>query len=66
MINRLKEVREREGLTRVELAEIVGTRPEYLGEWELGVRRPRVDYALKLARALTSSVDYLFRLEEDD
>nr|WP_275402016.1 helix-turn-helix transcriptional regulator [Sphingomonas ginkgonis] len=64
MANRLKELRGELGLTQAELAERVGVTRKTVNTVENGVFVPSALLALKLARALSVSVETLFRIEE--
>ena len=55
-----KHIRERQGLTRAELAEAAGITTAYMGMLERGQRKsPSLDVAARLARALDTSLDTL-------
>jgi transcriptional regulator with XRE-family HTH domain len=51
-MQRMKECRERAGLSRKELAEKTGLAPRTIDYIEDGVKSPRVENAMKIARAL--------------
>lgn len=61
--NTLKEERERLGLTQAALAEQVGVSRKTINTVENGVFVPSTILALKLAAALDSPVEALFRLD---
>ena len=60
MTNRLKEWRERRGLTQEELAERIGSSHTAIQRWESGKRHPRGDNLRKLAEALDCPIRDLF------
>ena len=61
---RLKEHRERVGISQRELARLSGVSQGYISDLEAGKKDPRLTQAAKLARALGVLVDDL--LESDD
>ncbi len=56
MGNRVREARKAAGLTQVELAKRAGTTQPYLSILERGVVRPRLETAIKVARALSEDL----------
>lgn len=60
MENRVKECRNKLGLSQMELAEKSGVSRSTIAEIEAGKRTPGVDIAILLARALGVSVTELF------
>lgn len=54
---RIREFREKEGLTQIELAARIGTNPATLCRWEKGLRSPRISWVAKIAKALGVSMD---------
>lgn len=62
LLNRLREERARRGLTQAELAELVGVSRKTINTVENGIFVPSTVLALRLARALDTSVDTLFTL----
>jgi len=63
LFNRINLFRQERGLSRKELAELVGVNPQTIGYLERGDYRPTVELALKLAQAFGVSVETLFALE---
>lgn len=57
--------REELGLTRKELAEVLGLSYPYIAQIETGYRLPSSRHQVPLARALGMSLDELFRHEEE-
>lgn len=64
LANRLREVRTEQGLTQEQLADLVGVTRKTINTVERGVFLPSTVLALKLARALGTSVEQLFSLPE--
>ena len=64
LTNRLREERTRLSLTQAELAEIVGVSRKTINTVENGVFIPSTVLALRLAKALNTTVESLFQLTE--
>jgi putative transcriptional regulator len=62
--NRIKSERERAGLTQAGLAELVGVSRKTVNTVENGVFTPSTILALKLAKALNTSVEQLFWIKD--
>ena len=65
MRNSVRQVRRRLDFTQKQLADIVGVSRQTIISVEQGRYRPSVELALLLARALSTSVENLFSLEDD-
>ena len=65
MANRLREFRKNQGMTQVQLAELVGCKQGLVSLYERGVNTPSLHNALRLARALDTTVEELFGGEVD-
>jgi molybdate-binding protein/DNA-binding XRE family transcriptional regulator len=65
MINRLGEKRKARGVSAIDLAEQVGVTRQAIYAIEAGTYMPNTAVALRLARALDTSVEELFALEEE-
>ena len=63
--NRVKQYRDQAGMTQLELAVKAGMTPPAVSEIEAVKREPVLFTALKLARALETTVDDLFELEKE-
>lgn len=61
--NRIREIRESEGLSQEELGRRIGTSSRTVGLYENGSVTPSLATALKLAKALDTTVENLFELE---
>lgn len=61
---RIREIRERLGLTQEELAGRSGVSKGFLSDVENDKSSPGSDYLLRIANALGASVDYLLKGEE--
>lgn len=59
MGQRLQRLRNIAGLSQAELARLAGIPVTTLRNWEQDRRQPRLDQAVKLARALNVSVDII-------
>lgn len=64
LVNRLREERERLGITQAELAERVGVSRKTINTVENRIFIPSTVLALKLAHALGKTVEQLFSIEE--
>lgn len=58
--DRLKEEREKKGLSQVELADRLGISKQTIYKYERGIALPSVDTLLDIANILDCSMDYLF------
>jgi len=63
---RIKELRARYNLTQDELAEIIGVSRQTMLYLEKGKYNPSLLLAYKVAKALKSSINEVFIIEEDD
>jgi len=63
LTNRLREERARRGLTQADLATLVGVSRKTINTVENGVFVPSTVLALRLARALETTVESLFSLD---
>jgi DNA-binding XRE family transcriptional regulator len=62
LINRIAEQRRARNMTQQQLAHALGVSQQQLSEWERGVKKPAVDVALEIARALACRVEDIFML----
>ncbi len=60
LINQIEKARSLAGLSRQQLADLVGVHYQTIGYLERGQYSPSLSLALKLSRALTCSVEELF------
>lgn len=60
---RIREARERKGLSRRELAITAGIGEVYLGEIERGLKMPSLNIFIKITEALDIPADYILRDE---
>jgi putative transcriptional regulator len=65
MAKLLREFRKNQGMTQVQLAEVVGCRQGLISLSERDERHPTVYIAIRLARALGTTVEALFGGEVD-
>jgi transcriptional regulator with XRE-family HTH domain len=56
----------RMGITQAELARAIGTYPSRISEWASEEGKPSIQQALRMARALNVSLDYLADDAQDD
>lgn len=66
MKTRIKEYRARYNLTQEQLAKKVGVRRETIVFLEKGEYNPSLKLAVKVARVLTTTIEELFILEDED
>lgn len=59
-MNRVKDKRIEKNLTQLELANLTGVTPKYIGFIENGERNPSLRVAQKIAKVLDSTVDDIF------
>lgn len=57
---RIKELRERAGLTRIQLADHLGVSVVAVRKWELGTAKPNADKLPALADLLHCTIDALY------
>lgn len=65
MQNRLREFRAKKGLTQMQIADVLGCQQGLVSQYERGVYTPSLHNALRLARALGTTVEDLFGGEAD-
>lgn len=58
--NRIAEMRRARRMTQQQLAHALGASRQQLSEWERGVKLPRVDTAIEIARVLGCKVEDIF------
>lgn len=63
---RLKEQRENIGMSRTELADILGVTQAAIGNYENGVSTPKADILFKVFDALKCDANYLFQDEMNE
>lgn len=56
---RLKTVRKEAGLTQQQLAKRLGIPYQSIGQWERGIRNPKIETLQAIANAIGVSLDYL-------
>ncbi|NHJ12515.1 MAG: transcriptional regulator [Candidatus Thorarchaeota archaeon] len=66
MKTRMKELREKHGLTQEELARIVGVRRETIIYLERGKYNPSLRLAYNVSRALKSTIEEVFILDNQE
>jgi DNA-binding XRE family transcriptional regulator len=65
VLNRLEAVRTKSGLSRQEVADLVGVHYQTIGYIERGEYSPSLVLALRIAEELKTPVEELFWLEEE-
>lgn len=66
VINRIEELRLASGISRQELADAVGVHYQTVGYIERGEYSPSLVLALQIAKVLGTSVEEVFRLDEEN
>ena len=66
VINRIEELRLASGISRQELADSVGVHYQTVGYIERGEYSPSLVLALQIAKVLGTSVEEVFRLDEEN
>ena len=61
--DRIKLLRERNGLTQAELAKQLGVTRSGVNAWEMGISTPTTNYIVALAKLFHVSADYLLGLD---
>ncbi len=59
---RIKETREKNGLTQAALAKKLGVSRSAVNSWEIGISAPSVQYLIELSKLFKVSADYLLEL----
>lgn len=59
--SKIETARAKTGLTQEQIAVATGISTRAYQYYEAGIRLPQVDVAIRIADALNSTVDYLFR-----
>lgn len=62
MKEKLRELREKKGLSQKQLADKLGVGRTTVTLWELGINKPRTDMLTSLAKVLGCKVDALLRM----
>ncbi len=65
MKNKIFEFRKAKNLTQRQFADKLNIHYQVFQRWENGERAPTVDIAIKIARALDTTVEELFIVDED-
>jgi len=64
--NRIEQLRIERGLSRGELADVVGVHYQTMGYLERGEYNPSLELALKICRALDAPLELIFWLDDDE
>lgn len=62
--DRIKNLREKTGITQSELAKLLGITRSSVNAWEMGISVPSTQYLVELANTFHISTDYLLGLDE--
>lgn len=65
MANRLREFRKNQGMTQKQIADVLRCQQTLVSQYERGVHTPSLHNAIRLARALGTTVEELFGGEVD-
>lgn len=65
MANRLREFRKNQGMTQMQIADVLRWQQSLVSQYERGVHTPSLHNALRLARALGTTVEAIFGGEVD-
>lgn len=65
MVMRIKDLREAQGMTQVQLAAEMGSSQSTVAEWEREVYLPKSRHLPRLAEVLQCSIDDLFEKEDN-
>lgn len=61
---RIKNLREKNGITQSELAKLLGITRSSVNAWEMGISVPSTQYLVELANTFHISTDYILGLDE--
>lgn len=64
LADKIKQLRERAGLTQADIARTLGISRSGVNAWEMGLTVPSTQYIVELAKTLHVSTDYLLGLEQ--
>lgn len=64
--NRIREIREKRGLTQIDLGDAVGVSRQTIISLEKGSYNPSLELAFKIAEVLDMTITDVFRMEEDN
>lgn len=64
--DRLKEIRQKRGITQEALAKSVSISPSSISLYERGIREPNLNMLISIAKALDVSTDYLLGLTNNE
>ena len=63
---RIREKREKAGISQKDLAEKVGVTPSAINQYENGTKKPSTDILAKIAVEIDTSSDYLLGIIQED
>ncbi len=65
-MNRIKELRKRNGLSQERLAQMLNVHQTAISQWETGRTSPDIEIAKKLSIVFNESIEYLLGLENSE
>lgn len=57
--DKIKSARKKKGLTQAELGEVLGVSQAMIGQYESGIRKPKIEQLMKIASALDIDINFL-------
>lgn len=63
--DRIKSIREQNGLSQAQLARKLSVSRSSVNAWELGISAPTIQYVIEMARLFRVSTDYLLDVETE-
>lgn len=60
-MNNISEFRKNKNLSQSELAELMNVNQNTISQWEIGIRSPNIESAIKLAEILETTVEKLYK-----
>ena len=61
--DKIKALREQQGLTQTELSKLLGITRSGVNAWEMGISAPSTQYVVELAHIFNVSTDYLLGVD---
>ncbi len=65
-MNTISRLRKKQGLSQVQLAEILNVTQGAVSQWEMGLSNPKSEILPELAKALDCTIDELFEDDVDE
>lgn len=64
-MNTISRLRKKQGLSQVQLAEILNVTQGAVSQWEMGLSNPKSEILPELAKALNCTIDELFKKDKE-